>query len=101
MTTSASPSAPPGSPRMRRRLLPSALLAALAATAVAQLPPTAADSGYLSRAGLAANQLFYQVEQLRAVLTPLRGPQVVSLLRRTDAYYEDVLAFTRLLQRAT
>ena len=91
-----------------RRPLFALLVVSLTATAIlAQLPPPGAQAHatYLSRVSLAANQLFSQVEQLRGLLAILRAaPQqagpLQALIRRTDGYYEDTLAFTRLLQRS-
>jgi hypothetical protein len=53
---------------------------------------------------MAANQLFSRVEQLRVLLSSLRAaPQqagpLQALIRRTDGYYEETLAFARMLQR--
>lgn len=87
---------------MRRHLI-TMLVVCLAATAVlAQLPP--GQETYLSRVSLSTNQLFSRVEQLRSLLTSLRAaPQqagpLQALIRRTDGYYEDTLAFARMLQR--
>src|SRR5262245_27670621 len=87
---------------MRRHFF-TMLVVSLTATAVlAQLPP--GQETYLSRVSLAANQLFSRVEQLRSLLGSLRAaPQqagpLQAIIRRTDGYYEDMLAFARMLQR--
>lgn len=85
-------------------LMTSLMLIVAAGAGTAQIfpPGTSADSQYLSRVDQAANQLFYQVEQLKILLGSLRSPQNASplqvLVRRTDGYYEDTLRFTRMLQ---
>jgi hypothetical protein len=48
--------------------------------------------------GQAANQVFYQAEQLRIQIRSMR-PRPETLGRVADAYYEEVLAFTRLMAR--
>ncbi|HTK78018.1 MAG TPA: VCBS repeat-containing protein [Gemmataceae bacterium] len=85
-----------------RRLVFMMLVVPFIATAVFAQP---AHDIYLSRVSLAANQLFSRVEQLRSVLASLRAaPQqagpLQALIRRADGYYEDTLAFARMLQRS-
>src|SRR5436309_9959775 len=71
-----------------------------AAAAVGQ-PPAQRWVGdpYLAQVRQAANQLFYHVEQLRNLLTAQRAAQYQALLNETEAYYQNVLGFSRLLQR--
>lgn len=91
---------------MRRQVF-TILVISLAATAVLaqfQPPGQATHEAYLSRVSLAANQLFSRVEQLRTLLHGVRAaPQqagpLQTLIRRTGGYYEDTLAFARVLQR--
>jgi hypothetical protein len=56
------------------------------------------DLPYSDAVGQAANQLFYQVEQLRIQLRAMR-PRPEPLGRAADSYYEEVLAFTRMVPR--
>lgn len=73
---------------------------------VAALTPLAAQPQanwgnlpYHSQVSQAANQLFYHVEQLRTFAASFRNPQAATLQRMVEPYYQDVLNFTRLLQR--
>ena len=81
---------------MTRFALGFVILAIAAGTVPAQFRP--ADLPYIDAVGQAANQVFYQVEQLRVQLHAMR-PRPEPLGRLADTYYEEVLAFTRLMPR--
>jgi hypothetical protein len=71
-------------------------LAIVTGSAPGQFRP--AEPPYLDAVGQAANLVFYQVEQLRGQLKAMR-PRPEPLGRLADAYYEEMLAFTRLIPR--
>jgi hypothetical protein len=75
-------------------VLVAVLMTADAAVGQVRLP----ELPYPDAVGQAANQLFYQVEQLRIVLRGMR-PRPEPLGRSADQYYEEILAFTRLVPR--
>ena len=81
---------------MSRSLFVLAALLMTADVAVGQFRPP--DLPYPDAVGQAANQLFYQVEQLRIQLRAMR-PRPEPLGRLADQYYEEILSFTRLVPR--
>jgi hypothetical protein len=81
---------------MTRSVLAFVSLALFVAIAPGQFRPP--QLPYLDTVGPAANQLFYQVEQFKVQLRVMR-PRPEPLGRLVDTYYEEVLAFTRLIPR--
>ena len=83
---------------MLRTLVPGSLLAVIVGAALAQ-PLAWGNISYNSRVSQAANQLFQHVEHLKVFASTFRHPQVAALQQLVNAYYEDVLGFSRFMQR--
>src|SRR5262245_32300584 len=75
----------------------------LVVAGIAQPPntiaPTWGNLPYLTQVNQAANQLFNHVEKLKTFCASLRHPQAPALQRMVDAYYEEILRFSRFLAR--
>lgn len=86
-----------------RRIISFAVIAASVVAVLAPLPAQPPGNWgnlpYLTQVKQSANQLFYHVEQLRVFVSSFRNPQAGNLQRLVEPYYQDVLNFTRTLQR--
>lgn len=88
---------------MLRRLLPFLSVVVIVGGLFAQPPgqpaPQWGNLPYITQVTQAAQQLFYHVERLRVFASTFRHPQAGQLQQLVNNYYEDVLAFTRFVQR--